>query len=1215
MSTSITTWTEDVARRLLDVEICPACSAARLHEGRCPACGADLSGDEGIGVWRASEEAARMLRARDALLQRVPRLAAAPPRTAAPLPQPAAPRPAPAEARAATGGNTSLQSVLAVAGAGLFGIAAIVFTFLNPDLTDRALRSGVVALVTLLFLGASLLLARRGLQFSAEAIGALGLVFVCIDVWAFAQLGAGVKDTWLLASLATAIAAAALAVGGSRVRIRSWSWGGLLGLSLVPAMLGYAAGDTLGAAIGHLGTAFFAGALASRTARIGGFARGTSVAVQLVGVLTAPVLTLASFLDEARPVSGFAGLAVVFALAAVHAASAARHAIPRLWSFLAGGAAVGAVVSAVHAVEVTTLLPAWWWALLGPVSVAAFGSIALVRTPPGVRRAPLASGALVLPALLLVVPLGYAVSAGLRVLGDLVTGASLTGILDTVAWPYIVALLGASVVLAVFGRLASGRGELQKLRSAMDAVAVIAAAAAVFAFASLPVLPIAPRILIVLAAIALTAVLHVVVGGRPAGGATAEPVSIVPARIALIIAMHLLLAAAAALSWSDAASAPAIGAAVLIVLALVARSVPSNRRFLHVGAGFGYALICLAAGLGFTALSPVAVLCLTTSAGLIGAIVATYLRGVQPASWYAILVVTSVPFMLGIAQVIVERSGWTALSTGLMWALCLALLLTSRPGLTALLRVAAAALLVPAASVVVLCLGAQLLATSGSPVVLPVIAVMISAVLGAGEPIVRGLRRAGRGVGTARAARIAIEASALLTGAIAVGLALVREAAGLGTAAIVLLVLAVGGAAAALLARRRYGWWLAGTALTGALWCGWGIAGVTLVEAYVLPPAIGAALLGMLLTLRGGRGEGLWVAGLGAAILPSLALAIAEADAGDVAPWRPLALLTGAWALAGVGALCARSGAASGQRIPAHVAAMLAALAGPVLGARLGLGTLLPGMHGLSLFALCAAAGVLAAAAMALAASGIRGAAAVSGGSRAARWLSAPAAIALAASTWPAIERDWGAIWAMWALSIALLTVMVVAATRSERTVLPPVWLLFALAFVTAIVAWSPRDLRVEWFSLPLGAFLLIAGSRGMRDRAPAGAGKRSLDAWPSGRGGSWRLLAPGIVVMMSASVVATFTDPLTWRAVLVMVLALAAILVGAARRLAAPFVIGMIVLPIENVFVFAVQIGRGIESMPWWITLAVIGAVLLILAVTYERKDGGGGARMRDLR
>ena len=127
----------------------------------------------------------------------------------------------------------------------------------------------------------------------------------------------------------------------------------------------------------------------------------------------------------------------------------------------------------------------------------------------------------------------------------------------------------------------------------------------------------------------------------------------------------------------------------------------------------------------------------------------------------------------------------------------------------------------------------------------------------------------------------------------------------------------------------------------------------------------------------------------------------------------------------------------------------------------------------------------------------------------------------------------------------------------------------------------------------------------------------RSITAWPAGWTGSWALLAPGLVTMLSASVAATYTDPRTWRAILVMAIALAAILVGATQRLAAPFLIGIVVLPIENLLAFMVQIGRGIEAMPWWITLSVVGAVLLIIAVGYERRAGDGtglAARLRDL-
>ena len=97
-----------------------------------------------------------------------------------------------------------------------------------------------------------------------------------------------------------------------------------------------------------------------------------------------------------------------------------------------------------------------------------------------------------------------------------------------------------------------------------------------------------------------------------------------------------------------------------------------------------------------------------------------------------------------------------------------------------------------------------------------------------------------------------------------------------------------------------------------------------------------------------------------------------------------------------------------------------------------------------------------------------------------------------------------------------------------------------------------------------------------------------------------------------------TGTDPQTWGAIMVIALALAAILVGSLFKLGAPFILGIAVLPIENVVVFAVQIGRNIGSTPWWITLASAGAVLLVIAATWERRtsgDRGVAARLRDLR
>lgn len=69
-----------------------------------------------------------------------------------------------------------------------------------------------------------------------------------------------------------------------------------------------------------------------------------------------------------------------------------------------------------------------------------------------------------------------------------------------------------------------------------------------------------------------------------------------------------------------------------------------------------------------------------------------------------------------------------------------------------------------------------------------------------------------------------------------------------------------------------------------------------------------------------------------------------------------------------------------------------------------------------------------------------------------------------------------------WLVEVALLVLVVhtvrraVATTRREDLRWPPTWFVWALALTAAIGAWSPRELRVEVFSLPLGAGLLVAG-------------------------------------------------------------------------------------------------------------------------------------------
>lgn len=126
------------------------------------------------------------------------------------------------------------------------------------------------------------------------------------------------------------------------------------------------------------------------------------------------------------------------------------------------------------------------------------------------------------------------------------------------------------------------------------------------------------------------------------------------------------------------------------------------------------------------------------------------------------------------------------------------------------------------------------------------------------------------------------------------------------------------------------------------------------------------------------------------------------------------------------------------------------------------------------------------------------------------------------------------------------------------------------------------------------------------------------LADWPVGYAGSWRTLALGIAATLGPSVLATYTDARTWRAVLVIGLALAAVLIGTRFHLAAPFVLGVVVLPIEILVVFVSQLGTAISAGPWMLTLTAAGGLLLIIAVYYERRMAafdGAAAYLRDLR
>ncbi len=1193
------TWSESASAYLARTDICPRCDRAITAAGRCVTCHTVLDGEPAARVVAASLAVIDALTARQALVDALPRF-----EVPVPVVAPAAARATVIPAR--EGSTISVQSVLAVVGAALLAVAAIVFTFLNPDLTNFATRTAIVAVTTAIFLGGAWLLARAGLRFSAEAIGALGMVFVVLDVWAFSHSAPRGISPYVFAGIGTIVAALVMIAIAVAVRIRTWLWLGLLGFAISPAWFGYAGHSPWGPIVGHLGVGATAVAVHEIARRLGrrfdsGLRadRWMATVLELV-VFVVVVVQLLPLLGQPNAVGSAAVLATLAALAT----ASTRNQLPAAWSLLAG---ILFTLAGVELAMALTLADGNWLAAIVPLCAAAMlvilSAATRLRGAAGVRvsRDFLVGGSMLAASACTAFTLG---AAGLQFVPPLAR--------------YLPPTLGlaSSIGLAATaaGLLAAWAFTADRVRHAVrDGSALAAlclALASLISFTGWEALSNTARLSIsLIGAVALSALLlgvHQARDARPS------------ARLPLTVGAHLLVIHAATVAWSSPVLSEVGGTAVVVSLAALTLVVPRILRPIHTAVGFAYALVVFAHSLQLAHLPTIALFCITTALASAVALAVTVVRRIPARYWYAVLIVTAVPFIIGIVTVLFVRSGWTALSTGVTFALALTLVVTNRPGLSRYLRAIAAALLIPALAVVVVCLGAQVLLVSASPITLPVIAVIVACTLPSTELVGAALRRRGLPEVDVRMVRLAIEASTLLTGALAVALALVRAAAGLDTSFLVLLIIGVGAAATALISRRRYGWIVAAASWTGALWCFWGILGIQVLEPYLLPPAVAAAIIGAVAVLRKLPGLGLYAVGLACAILPSLVVLAGWGNGGDI-QWRAYGLLASSLLLLAAGATASRRRKGSRVRAlgaPTLVVAIAAATAGPIEAIRTALGFDRPwAASSQPLTVSVLELGVLAAVLAAVAARFLITPERLSRS----RWrcVYMPAVIFLVAGPIAAIRPGWLAVWILFGLTLALLAMMIATAVRSRAGAvsLPPVWFLFGVAWCTAVAGWSDRNLRVEAFSLPLGLALLAVGVLAL---GPATARGRSLTSWPTGFEGSWWLLTPGIVATFLPSILATGTDPQTLRAILVIAFALLAILVGSLRRLGAPFLLGIIVLPLENITVFAAQIGHTISATSWWITLATAGAVLLVIAVSYERRSGGErgvAARIRDLR
>lgn len=1239
LSANTRAWTDATVLRLRNRVLCPACWKAPLVGGVCLTCGVEVHRASST-VWEASVAAADAMVRRQAVLDALPRRAVAyaqGPARLAPAPvSPVAPTPQTAPAAPARPqSSASLQSVLAVAGAGLFAVAAAVFAFVNPELSSGSVRGWILGVVAVLFNAGAWLLAKRGLRLSAEAIGALGVVFLGLVAITVAGQFDSDWQSFLVFSAGTLVVGSVMLVAARISRMRTWLWTSLLMLATVPASLGMAFADLTGSTLfsvgGFLGGAAASSGLVVLARRLSGafgspLAADTTALTVLqiimggVGLLFVPISAFA------HPDTSALVVCAAFTVGGLIALASAGHPAGRFWSLCAGLFLAVAVVALSLVVDVQEeAAPVRAAVAAGVVLV---GLVVLLPLRGAVWRVGYRIGALVLAVLAAWSVVSSALLLSAAQLSPLLeqlvepfaksVALPMDTVLGTAATPQgsvAIALQAAALaVLSASAWAASrfARGATRRWTVTFDCLAVSLGVLSVVTALWTPVLGVASPILALVCSAAVSLALIRLPGLRRAS---------LGVRIPVLVAAHGLAGFAAVTSWHDAAQGVAVGVGVLGCLVLAAFAMPRSVRFVHAGLAYAYALVMFAATLGLMQIDGVPQLCLTSAIGSLGAIAASFLPRLRASLWQAVLVVTTVPFVIGVVQVLFERSLWTAVSTGAMFLLALTLLVRRRDGVGSTVRVLAAAMLVPSLAVVIVCVGA-VLADSGAPIVLPLVATLVAVVLAADAQLGQAIGRHLRDAATGSLCRLAIEATALLTGAIAVALALSRVSAGMPTASLVLVILAIGAAGAARFGARRYGWWLALASGSGGLWCTLGSAGVTWVEPYLLPPLLLVAAVSFVLSARGRQVRPVYATSLLIAVAAMLVLLAASGTPWPaLAAWRGYGMLGAAFGLTALGAVVRRSGRPTLAQLSAPTlgAAMLAAAAGPIQAVRFGTGAEGVATGDAPVVWLCLALGVVAAVPSIVAARVLTDALPQSSAESRAlgRWLLAPAVAYIPFAAWTGIRRDWTVVGVMVAVLLALLVLLVVTSARQRRgaTMLPPVWFVFLLAFVTAVVAWSPRDLRVECFSIPLGLALLAAGALHMRGSAAPSNG--TLNSWPAQYSGSWALLAPGITVTVAASVIATFTDPQTWRAILVMGFALVAILVGASRRLAAPFVLGIVVLPVENVFVFLVQIGRGVQAMPWWITLALVGAVLLIIAMTYERRSSGDGsitARLRDL-
>ncbi|MFF8832970.1 SCO7613 C-terminal domain-containing membrane protein [Streptomyces sp. NPDC015131] len=246
----------------------------------------------------------------------------------------AAPRPAGAPAAETT--PRGAQNVLLTLGGVLLGVAAVAFTLVSWGRMGIAGRSAVLAVVTAAVLAAPVLLLRRRLASTAEAVAAVGLLLTVLDAYAVYRVAAPGADAAAYAAVASAVLAALWAgygavAGGLRVPLPAAVVAAQLPLPLGAVAAG---ADALGVCWALLATAALDVALAPAARPGTGVGLAARVSAWVTGGWAVAVAVGFSVVE------GGAGAAVLLLVAAGVALYGA-------WRAPAGGHQAGAVAGAV----------------------------------------------------------------------------------------------------------------------------------------------------------------------------------------------------------------------------------------------------------------------------------------------------------------------------------------------------------------------------------------------------------------------------------------------------------------------------------------------------------------------------------------------------------------------------------------------------------------------------------------------------------------------------------------------------------------------------------------------------------------------------------------------------------------------------------------------------------------------------------------------------